>query len=188
MKSTIAIIGATGEMGSALAHELAKAGYPLLLMGREKDKLNALADEMKRNGSRNIETTICAKDAAWEADVIIPAVPYEDQDEMIAHIKDVATGKIVISIINYLIDENAIKVAEELQQMLPYSKIVKVYNTVSTDDLEQTFKTIVQDCVITGNDPFAVETVSKMVKDAGFTVLIAESLNSKVKKSKLKFI
>ena len=180
MKSTIAIIGATGEIGSALAVELARAGYPLLLMGRDENKLNALADELKGQGYRNIEASGCAKDAAWEADVIIPAVPYEDITEVVSLIKDVATGKIVISIVNYLIDENAVKASEELQRQLPYSKIVKVFNAVSSDDLEQVFKTIVQDCVITGNDPFAVEAVSQLVKDAGFTVLLTE--NTLVKK------
>ena len=41
-------------------------------------------------------------DASWEADVIIPAVPYGTEKEVVEKIRNVATQKIVISIANPL--------------------------------------------------------------------------------------
>ncbi|MEO5781727.1 MAG: hypothetical protein ABIQ07_00560 [Ginsengibacter sp.] len=38
-KKTIAIIGASGNMGSAIAKSLAKSQYRLLLFGKEENKL-----------------------------------------------------------------------------------------------------------------------------------------------------
>ena len=42
----IAILGATGSIGSALARRLRRNGHPLLLVGRNLDKLQALGDEL----------------------------------------------------------------------------------------------------------------------------------------------
>ena len=42
----IAIIGAAGGIGSVLALNLSAAGYPLLLLGRQQDRLQALANTL----------------------------------------------------------------------------------------------------------------------------------------------
>ena len=44
--NNIAIVGATGGIGSALARRLSKSGYQLLLIGRSDERLNALASEL----------------------------------------------------------------------------------------------------------------------------------------------
>ncbi len=45
MSASIVIYGATGGIGSALARQLASAGQPLVLVGRDAGRLAALADE-----------------------------------------------------------------------------------------------------------------------------------------------
>jgi short-subunit dehydrogenase len=42
----IVVVGATGGIGSALAHKLAEAGARLVLVARDKDKLVTLAEEL----------------------------------------------------------------------------------------------------------------------------------------------
>jgi NADPH-dependent F420 reductase len=185
MKKTIAIIGAAGNMGSGIAHSLAKAGYRMLLFDTDASKLNELLLNIK-SATPNAEVEIldCARESSWEADIIIPAVPYQAQTEIASKIKDVVTGKIVISIANPLnqtydglVTEPTMSAAEELAKLLPHSKIVKAFNTTFAADFKTpqlNGKTV--DCFVAGDDDEAVRIVSDLVKDAGFNPLIAGKL------------
>jgi predicted dinucleotide-binding enzyme len=125
-KETIAIIGATGDTGSAISKSLAKHPYRLLLMSTEKDELNELAEVIKAiDPLADFDIIHCPIDASWEADIIILAVPYHEEKEVAESIKEVATGKMLISIT----DPAASGIqAEELQKVLPYSRIVRIFN------------------------------------------------------------
>ena len=46
-RPTIAVIGGTGELGSALAKRWAAAGYSVVLGSRSKQKAQAAAEKMK---------------------------------------------------------------------------------------------------------------------------------------------
>lgn len=46
--SSIAILGATGTIGSALAHRLVRRGESVLLVGRNEDKLRSLSEELRQ--------------------------------------------------------------------------------------------------------------------------------------------
>ena len=182
---TIAIIGASGNMGSAIAKSLANSSYRLLLFGKEEEKLRSVFKEIKTvNKSKDAEIIGCAADASWEADIIIAAVPFAAEKELAEKIRKVATGKIVISISNPLnetytglVTDGNTSSAEELQKLLPHSKVIKAFNTTFAGDFTQPVidgKTI--DAFIAGNDEEAVETVSDVVKSAGFNPIKAGAL------------
>jgi len=184
-KQTIAIIGATGNMGSAIAKSLSKGNNRLLLFAKQFDKVQALAGEIKNgNASTEIEAIECPTNASWEADIIILALPYAAEKEMAAKIKDVTSQKVVISISNPLNESyNALvtapdtSAAEELQQLLPNSKVVKAFNTVFAADFATTVIADKQvDSLIAGNDANALETVSQLVKTAGLNPIVAGEL------------
>ena len=48
MKKIVMITGATSGFGEAAAHEFAKNGYDLIITGRRKERLDALADELAK--------------------------------------------------------------------------------------------------------------------------------------------
>ena len=184
-KKTIAIIGASGNMGSAIAKSLAKSQYRLLLFGKEENKLKTILTEIKTaNKSADAEVMACAADASWEADIIIAAVPFAAEKELAEKIRQVATGKIVISISNPLnetytglVTDSNTSSAEELQKLLPYSKIIKAFNTTFAGDFSQPLidgKTV--DAFIAGNDEEALETVSDVVRSTGFNPIKAGGL------------
>lgn len=186
MKQTIAIIGASGTMGSGLAHNLAKAGHRILLAGRTRAKLDELLSTIKQVApNADVEILDCSHEASWEADVVIPAVPYIAQAEIAAKIKDVVTGKIVVSIVNPLnptydglVTEPTTSGAEELATLLPHSKVVKAFNTVFAADFHSPSiggKTV--DCFVAGDDQEAVTAVVQLVKDAGLNPLVAGKLS-----------
>src|ERR1051325_7592217 len=144
-KTSIAIIGATGNMGSAIAKTLAKGPYRLLLFAHDKEKLEGLKKEIvATNPSADLDCNGCPMDASWEADVIISAVPYQAEKEVAEKIKAVATQKVVVSIANPLnetynglVTAPDTSAAEELQKLLPDSKVVKAFNTNLAADFSQ---------------------------------------------------
>jgi NADPH-dependent F420 reductase len=185
-KQTIAIIGATGNMGSAIARSIAKGPYRLLLKASKQDELDALVNDIQsKNPSAEVESAICPTEASWEADIIILAVPYEAEKNIAPQIKDVASQKIVISIANPLnqnydglITAPGTSAAEELQKLLANSKIVKAFNTTfALDFSEPVINSTQVDAFVAGNDEEALQTVSELVATAGFNPIIAGDLS-----------
>lgn len=185
MKQTIAIIGATGNMGSALSKSLAKGPYRLLLMAQDAGKLSGLEEEIRQtNASADIEGIRCSREAGWEADIIIMATPYPAEKEVAGRIKEVANRKIVVSISNPLnetydglVTGPDTSAAEELQRTLPTSTVIKAFNTTFAADFSQPVIDGKQvDAFIAGNDKEALEIVSGLVRTAGFNPMIAGDL------------
>jgi 8-hydroxy-5-deazaflavin:NADPH oxidoreductase len=182
---TIAIIGASGNMGSAISKSLAKGNFRLLLCANDLDKVQAVADEIKSsNPAADVEAIDCTREASWEADIIIAAVPYAAEKEVAEKIKEVANQKIVISIANPLnetydglVTAPETSAAEELQRLLPNSKVIKAFNTTFAAD----FSTPVidgkqADAFVAGNDEEALERVTELVETAGFNPIVAGKL------------
>jgi len=185
-KQTIAIIGATGSMGSAISKSLSKGNYRLLLKSGDTDKLKKLSSEIKAtHPSADLELMTCPTEASWEADIIILAVPFEAEKEITERIRDVANQKIVVSIANPLnqtfdglVTRPGTSAAEELQKLLPNSKVVKAFNTTFAADFSTPGIDGKQvDAFIGGNDKEAVETVKELVSTAGFNPIVAGELS-----------
>lgn len=185
-KQTIAIIGATGNMGSAIAKSLSKGNYRLLLYANDQDKIPTLVEQIKiENVSADVEAFACSVQASWEADIIITAVPYEAEKEVAEKIREMANQKIVISIANPLngsynglVTAPDTSAAEELQKLLPNSKVIKAFNTTFAADFSNPVidgKTA--DAFIAGNDEDALQIVSELVQTAGFNPIIAGDLS-----------
>jgi 8-hydroxy-5-deazaflavin:NADPH oxidoreductase len=185
-KQTIAVIGATGNMGTAISKSLAKGNYRLLLRANDQEKLQLILNEIKTTTpSADIEAMACPVDASWEADIIIAAVPYGAEKEVADKIREVANQKIVISIANPLnetydglVTAPDTSAAEELQKLLPHSKVVKAFNTTFAADFAAPVIDGKQvDAFIAGNDADALQTVSELVRTAGFNPIIAGDLS-----------
>lgn len=185
-KQTIAIIGATGNMGSGISKNLSAGNYRLLLFGNELSKLQTLETEiLAKNPTADIELSECPTEASWEADVIILALPYPAQQQIAEKIREVANQKIVISIANPLnetydglVTAPDTSAAEELQKLLPNSKVVKAFNTVFAADFVQPVIAEKQaDAFIAGDDQDALQTASELVVTAGFNPIIAGGLH-----------
>ncbi|GGG02836.1 hypothetical protein GCM10011323_04630 [Pontibacter amylolyticus] len=183
---TIAIIGASGNMGAAIARSLSKGNYRLLLCANDLDKVQAVAEDIKTsNPSAEVEASDCSRDASWEADIIIAAIPYSAEKEVAEKIREVANQKIVISIANPLNDffndlvtAPDSSAAEELQKLLPNSKVVKAFNTTFAANFATPVIDGKQvDAFIAGNDLEALQTVSELVETAGFNPLVAGDLS-----------
>ncbi len=146
---TIAIVGATGDRGSAITKQIASTEkYRLLLMSLDEKNLASLKSSVEKSGTTcQVLTTSCAKEASWEADIIILATPHEAERAVAERILEVATGKIVISIFSQwkigfedLVAFPVASASGELQRLLPYSKVLTVFASALTSkilDLDQ---------------------------------------------------
>ncbi|WP_345243566.1 NADPH-dependent F420 reductase [Nibrella saemangeumensis] len=186
MKSTIAIIGATGNMGSAIAKSLANGSYRLLLCANDFPTVQELAQTIKTDTpSADVEAIVCSRNASWEADIIILATPYQAEQEIAETIQEIASQKIVVSIANPvnesysgLVTAPDTSAAEELQKRLPHSKVIKAFNTTFAADFATPVIDGKQvDAFVAGNDEEALQTVSELVKTAGFNPIVAGDLS-----------
>jgi 8-hydroxy-5-deazaflavin:NADPH oxidoreductase len=88
---TIAIIGGTGNLGSAIGWRLARAGYSITLGSRSAENAQTKATTLGHGmtGASNAE-------AAAAGDIVIVAVPFSAQAATYAEIKPHVAGKIVV--------------------------------------------------------------------------------------------
>jgi hypothetical protein len=186
-KKTIAIIDATGNVGSAIAGGLAKSPYRLLLMSEDVQKLHDLRKQIIEKSGRKAEIILnaCAKEASWEADIIIVATPRKANKEVAEKIRDVAIGKIVISISNPLdsaihepVASPGTSAAEELQKLLPHSSVVKTVNTTfAAGFFTPTVDGNRADAFIAGNNSDALDEVSEVIHSTGLNPMVVGDLS-----------
>jgi len=172
-KKTIAIIGATGTIGSVFSKNLAKSNYRLLLFDHQAKKLNLLAREIRKlKPSKDIEFMSCASEASWEADIIIPDIPAADEKELAQKIGPFTNRKIVLSFPGR-------HHANNLGALLPGARIVSVSS--ATDEL----RTSGTEVFLDGDDQ-AIETVGKIMAAAGFVpVPVRNFKNNHINKSNI---
>jgi len=166
-KKTIAIIEATGNIGSGFAKKLAKGNYRLLLFAHETKKLNSLAEEIRtQTPTADLDCMGCAAEASWEADIIISVVPLDEEKEMAKKIEPFANRKILVGISNEknysLINPKGISETKRLQKLLPGAKAVKLFNISFNANGIQNLP------FVTGNDEETLKMVKEILEIAGF--------------------
>lgn len=98
-KETIAVIGATANVGYQICRNLSVNGYRLLLMSQETEKLTSLKDEiLSIRPEADIDISECEKTVSWESDIIILVNPNDYEKDIADKIEQFATGKIVVSL------------------------------------------------------------------------------------------
>ena len=91
MTKTIAVIGGTGKLGSALAWRLARAGQTVIIGSRTAESASAKAAELGHG-----LTGMANAAAAAAADVVFVTVPFAAQQATLGEIGPHVAGKIVV--------------------------------------------------------------------------------------------
>ncbi|MGH8621854.1 MAG: NADPH-dependent F420 reductase [Burkholderiales bacterium] len=95
-RPTLAIIGGTGALGSALALRWAIAGYPVVLGSRSREKADAAAREIRPGNGAPPVRGESNDGAARAGDIVVIAVPFSSHDATLDEIKNAVAGKIVV--------------------------------------------------------------------------------------------
>jgi 8-hydroxy-5-deazaflavin:NADPH oxidoreductase len=122
----VAIIGA-GNVGKALTTSFTRAGHDVTIAAAHTQHAREAAKELgARAASSNAE-------AVTDADLVVLAVPATALATVAEDIGDVASGKTVVDVSNRPTPDPAgpgTSIAEELQERLPESHVVKAFNTL----------------------------------------------------------
>ena len=157
----ISIIG-DGNVGSALARGLKRAGYDVQTTGKEK-----------------------VRETAASGQVIILALPFGAIDDVLKTMGDAINGKVLVDVTNALDENMGLAIgyttsgAEELQKKAKGAKVVKAFNTVFAEHQD---KGRVGDEILTAfvasDDESARNTVMKLATDIGFDAVSAGPLRN----------
>ena len=164
----VAIIGA-GNVGTALATSIARAGHDVIITSRDpEDAATAAAG----SGARVAQTNAAA---AAEADVVIPAVSFTDLAEVAAEIEEQSAGKAVVDVTNRIrfgangpeMDTTSSN-AEALAALLPKSRVVKAFNTLfATKQVDPVAEGVQLDGFVAGDDASSKAKVLELVRSIG---------------------
>jgi len=173
----VTVIG-SGNMGSALAKQIVKAGHSLVITGRNSAKAKDLA--------QMLGATYRATDAVQGADAVVLATPFNDALSALRAAGDLR-GKIVVDITNPLTPDfmglaigHSTSAAEQIQQAFPEAKVVKAFNTVFAQVLAHGAKLheATVPVFFAGDDASAKEKVKALIQSIGFSPVDAGPLKN----------
>ncbi len=169
-QGTIAIVGGSGDLGSAIGRRLAKAGRKVIVGSRALDSAVAAAERLGFGmiGMANAE-------AAAAADLVIVTVPFAAQEATLAGIAAHVAGKIVVDTTVPLVPPRVMRVqlppegsaAVKAQGLLGEGvTVVSAFHNVAAHKLIKD-EDVACDVLVFGDDKAARGTVVGLVRDCG---------------------
>lgn len=167
---TIAVIGGTGKLGTAIARRLAKAGRKVIIGSRSAQSAERAAAEVGLG-----LTGLANADAAIAGSILIVTVPFAAQEQTLAEIAPHVAGKIVVDTTVPLVPPKVMRVqlppegsaAQRAQKLLgPDVRVVSAFHNVAAHKLA-TDQDINCDVLVFGDDKSARAEVVALVAQTG---------------------
>ncbi|MBI4527715.1 MAG: NADPH-dependent F420 reductase [Deltaproteobacteria bacterium] len=169
---SVAIVGGTGNLGTALALRLAAPGVRVIIGSRDRQKAKTVVESLGKSlwqGKIEGETN---QEAVKEADVVVVAVPYEGHATMVADLKGQLSGKTVIDTVVPLnkgkpFTPPAGSALLEAQEILgAEAPVVGALHNISALDLNEPDAPL-GDVLICGNSDAAKQQVMEILRRIG---------------------
>ena len=179
----IAIVGATGNLGAAIAGRLASAGRRVVIGSRDPARARATAEAISAETGAAVESDTNAA-AAAAADVVILTVPFAAQMATLQEIAGGVAGKIVVDTTVPLVPPKVMRVqlppegsaAQIAQRVLgAQTRVVSAFHNVAAHKLA-TKETVDCDVLVFGDDREAREIVIGIAESCGLRGLHAGAL------------
>lgn len=179
----IAVIGGTGDLGSAIARRLVKAGERVVIGSRDPSKAADMASRMAAETGREVGSG-GNDDVASQADIVILTVPFASQEPTLRDIAAGVAGKIVVDTTVPLVPPKVMRVqlppegsaAVRAQNILGEGvKVVSAFHNVAAHKLA-TDAVVDCDVLVFGDDKAARESVVRLVGACGLRGLHAGAL------------
>ena len=171
--TSVAIVGGTGPQGKGLAYRLAKGGHEVIIGSRDEERARAAADEVAtRLGGEGAISGAPNLEAARKADLVLLAIPYDGHDELVASLREVVAGKIVISCVNPLgfdkqgafgLDVPSGSAAESAAALLPEASVIGAFHHLSAVTLI-TDEPLPEHVLVVGDDTEAKQVVIELAR------------------------
>jgi NADPH-dependent F420 reductase len=175
-KTTIAILGGTGALGSALAKKWAQNGYTVIVGSRKKEKAEITAIELNKEIGSELIKGLDLIEASKNCNLAVMAVPYSSHQMTLDAVKNNLIGKIIIDT-TVPLQGNVTKVSlpekgsAALEAQIFLGDKVKVVSALQNigSHLIGSDKNIDAEVLVTGNDREAVQSVRELINDLGLT-------------------
>jgi len=172
MPQTVALIGGTGRLGPGLALRLSRGDLPVTIGSRELQHALDVAERVTALGGVARIMGATNADAAAGADLAILTVPYEAQAGLLPDLAGALAGKVVVSTtvpvrFDPALGPVAVRVAEgsaaeQVAALLPTSRIVAGFHTVSSVHLSRLDRDLDEDVLLCGDDEGAKADVRQI--------------------------
>jgi 8-hydroxy-5-deazaflavin:NADPH oxidoreductase len=185
-KQVIAVIGASGKTGAAIAKVVSRGNHRVLLHSPNRTKVQSvLTGIVHTHPDADVEIVDDLTEICWEADIVILAVPYGAEKQLADSIRSMVNQKVIIAVSvplnehdHALFLSGRFSAAEALQEQLPNARVVKLFNIELESNYYQPIGQLRKvDYFITGNDRDALNVVSELVTTTGFHPVIAGDLS-----------
>lgn len=170
----LGIIGGTGPEGRGLATRFAVAGFPVVIGSRSAERGAQAAEEVRRELGDGLIIGRDNERCAADADIALLTIPYAGVEDTLRPLGDALRGKIVVSAIAPVEFQEgrpvALRVpagsaAEEVQRLLPGSRVVSGFQTVDAHNLLDLDAHIDTDVLICSDDVEARRTVVRLANE-----------------------
>lgn len=168
----VAIIGA-GNVGSALAGNLAKAGHQITFGARNPDSESVKVAMAKHNKL----TALTVAEATQPAEIVFLATPFTGAETALESAGDL-TGKIVVDCTNPVGQgishalKDGMSGGETIQRLIPGAKVVKAFSIYGFENFVDSaypgYGDIKPAMLISGDDNDAKEVVANLCKELGW--------------------
>ncbi len=169
----LGFLGGTGPEGRGLALRLALAGETVFIGSRDADRAVEAAQELKRDPSLTEVHGGLNDEVARRADVLFITVPFAAQRPLLEPLREALAGKVVVDTVSPLtrskgqfhieeVEEGS--AALQAQAILPESRVVAAFQTVSAQELLEPPKPVQGDVVTCAWDEEAKRLVMALAE------------------------
>lgn len=169
---TIAIVGGTGNLGSALALRLGAPGVKVIIGSRDAEKAKKAVEALKPSLRAGEIVGMTNQAAVGGADFVVIAVPYEGHAQMVTDLKGQLAGKVVIDTVVPLNKGRpfvplAGSALQEAQQILAAeAPVVGALHNISAVDLGDVTAPL-GDVLVCGDNVEAKQKVMEIIQRIG---------------------
>ncbi len=170
---SVGILGGTGDQGRGLAYRFARAGQSVRIGSRSAERGAAAAAELAALPGV-ADGVVSGGDNAYAgaADVVIVAVPWDGHGDLVAGLREVLAGKVVVDCVNplgfdkhgpYRLPVPEGSAAEQAARLLPESRVCAAFHHVSASVLaDPAVDRIELDVLVLGEDREATGIVQAL--------------------------
>lgn len=168
----LGFVGGTGPEGRGLALRFGSASYPIMIGSRSQERAAEAAEELQQFVTGDIRGGLNA-DAARDGEIVFLTIPYAGLSTTLPPLEEALAGKIVVSAVAPVefqsgrpmaVTVEAGSAAEEVQNLLPGSRVVSAFQIIDAHQLQSLQTPLDTDVVVCSDD---VEARREIVHVAG---------------------
>jgi hypothetical protein len=173
----VAILGGTGPEGKGLALRFALSGLDVIVGSRVDERARSaaqtLVEKLRAAGCARNVSGMENSAAARSSDLVALAFPYAGVAGLAPDLRRGLAGKIVLDVVNPLQLENGLfhvipieagSAAEDIQRLLPESRVVSAFKHQSAEELRRIDMPLRGDVIVCSDHPEARRRIVELVR------------------------